>query len=303
MAIENRVAQITESRNPSSMNIDLLPTKEILTLINREDQRIAEAIREVIPEITKAVELISEQMKNNGRLLYIGAGTSGRNGVLDAVECRPTFSLEPGKIIAIIAGGKEAMFNAKEAVEDNYQLGAREIARHHVGAKDCVVGIAASGKTPYVLGALGEAKKRGAVSIMIYCNEDTLIEQKLDVEINPVVGPEVLTGSTRMKAGTAQKMVLNMISTAVMIKLGKVYSNLMVDLNATNKKLIDRAESIFIAVTGADSGTAKNYLAQANYRVKQAIVMYERRCSLEEANKLLANNLGFLRKVIGKKNV
>ena len=298
MAVDNRVNLVTESRNPSSMNIDLLSTEEMLTVINREDARVAEAIHAVIPAISKAVDLITEKMRKGGRLLYIGAGTSGRMGVLDAVECSPTFSVEPGRVIGIIAGGKEAMFNAKESVEDNYKLGAREIIRHKVGADDCVVGIAASGKTPYVLGALNEAKKRGAVSIRIFCNVDPLMEQDVDVEINPVVGPEILTGSTRMKAGTAQKMVLNMISTAVMIKLGKVYSNLMVDLNASNKKLIDRAESIFIAVTGADPGTAKSYLAEANYRVKPAIVMYERRCSLEEAVDLLAKNSGFLRKVI-----
>ncbi|HBR28224.1 MAG TPA: N-acetylmuramic acid 6-phosphate etherase [Firmicutes bacterium] len=298
MAVENRVNLVTESRNPSSMNIDLLSTEEMLTVINREDARVTEAIHAVIPAISKAVDLITEKMRKGGRLLYIGAGTSGRMGVLDAVECGPTFSVEPGRVIGIIAGGKEAMFNAKESVEDNYKLGAREIIRHKVGADDCVVGIAASGKTPYVLGALNEAKKRGAVSIRIFCNVDPLMEQDVDVEINPVVGPEILTGSTRMKAGTAQKMVLNMISTAVMIKLGKVYSNLMVDLNATNHKLVERAESIFIEITGATPETAKKYLKQANYRVKPAIVMYERGCSLTEALGLLGENSGFLRKVI-----
>ena len=180
----------------------------------------------------------------------------------------PTFSLEPGRVIRIIAGGKEAMFEAQEAVEDNFQLGASEIARYKVDKMDSVVGIAAGGKTPYVLGALDEAKKRGTLSIMVYCNEETPLEQKLDVGINPVVGPEVLTGSTRMKAGTAQKMVLNMISTAVMVKLGKVYSNLMVDVNATNDKLRARAENIFMEITGTNVETAKAYLSQTNYRVK-----------------------------------
>ncbi len=250
MTIKKQISPVTESRNPSSMNIDLLPTQEVLELINREDQRVAEAVQAVIPAITKAVDLIAERMKDGGRLIYIGAGTSGRMGVLDAVECGPTFSLEPGKVIGIMAGGQGAMFEAKEAVEDHYQFGKDEICRYQIKSQDCVVGIAASGKTPYVLGALKEAKDRGAVSIMVYCNEATPMAEKPDVEINPVVGPEVLTGSTRMKAGTAQKMVLNMISTAVMIKLGKVYSNLMVDLNATNHKLVERAESIFIEIIG-----------------------------------------------------
>ncbi len=298
MTIKKQISPVTESRNPSSMNIDLLPTQEVLELINREDQRVAEAVQAVIPAITKAVDLIAERMKDGGRLIYIGAGTSGRMGVLDAVECGPTFSLEPGKVIGIMAGGQGAMFEAKEAVEDHYQFGKDEICRYQIKSQDCVVGIAASGKTPYVLGALKEAKDRGAVSIMVYCNEATPMAEKPDVEINPVVGPEVLTGSTRMKAGTAQKMVLNMISTAVMIKLGKVYSNLMVDLNATNHKLVERAESIFIEITGATPETAKEYLKQANYRVKPAIVMYERGCSLTEALGLLGENSGFLRKVI-----
>ena len=298
MTIKKQISPVTESRNPSSMNIDLLPTQEVLELINREDQRVAEAVQAVIPAITKAVDLIAERMKDGGRLIYIGAGTSGRMGVLDAVECGPTFSLEPGKVIGIMAGGQGAMFEAKEAVEDHYQFGKDEICRYQIKSQDCVVGIAASGKTPYVLGALKEAKDRGAVSIMVYCNEATPMAEKPDVEINPVVGPEVLTGSTRMKAGTAQKMVLNMISTAVMIKLGKVYSNLMVDLNATNHKLVERAESIFIEITGATPETAKEYLKQANYRVKPAIVMYERGCALTEALGLLGENSGFLRKVI-----
>lgn len=298
MTFKKQISPVTESRNPSSMNIDLLPTQEVLKLINREDQRVAEAVQAVIPAITKAVDLIAERMVAGGRLIYIGAGTSGRMGVLDAVECGPTFSLEPGKVIGIMAGGQGAMFEAKEAVEDHYQFGRDEICRYQIKSQDCVVGIAASGKTPYVLGALKEAKSRGAVSIMVYCNEATPMAEKPDVEINPVVGPEVLTGSTRMKAGTAQKMVLNMISTAVMIKLGKVYSNLMVDLNATNHKLVERAESIFIEITGATPETAKEYLKQANYRVKPAIVMYERGCSLTEALGLLGENSGFLRKVI-----
>lgn len=296
--IDDRVIHVTERRNPSSWNMDLLPTEDLLRLINREDHRVAEAIRIVIPAITKAVDFIAERMKQGGRLIYIGAGTSGRLGVLDAVECTPTFSLEPGKVVGIIAGGKGAMFAAKEAVEDNFQLGVREIARYKVEKRDAVVGLAASGQTPYVLGALAEARKRGALSVMVYCNEGTPLALKLDVEINPVVGPEVLTGSTRMKAGSAQKMVLNMVSTAVMVKLGKVYSNLMVDVNATNRKLRLRAENIFMEITGADVETAKAYLTQANYRVKPAIVMYKKECSLEKAQELLAKHEGFLRKVL-----
>ena len=209
--------------------------------------------------------------------------------------------IEPDRVVGIMAGGKDAIFRAKERVEDDYSLGSQEIAVHQINANDSVVGIAASGRTPYVLGALAEARGRGAATVGLFCSEDPAAASCADVIIIPIVGPEALTGSTRMKAGTAQKMVLNMISTTVMIKLGKVYSNQMVDLNPSNSKLRERAKQIFMTITGATAETAADYLKRSADNVKAAVVMYERRCSVEEAIRLLQQADGFLRKVIGKK--
>ena len=292
------VQRITEKRNQKSMEIDKLETEDMLKVINQEDYRVAEAVEEVIGDITKVVEEIVSRFKNNGRLFYVGAGTSGRLGVLDAVECKPTFSINSGRIEGILAGGKDAMFEAKENVEDSEELGKEEIVKREINKDDTVIGVAASGKTPFVLGAIREARRRGAYTVSLVCSENSILEEETEDAVVPIVGPEVLTGSTRMKAGTAQKMVLNMISTTVMIKLGKVYSNLMVDVNASNSKLKERAENIFGIITGGDRETARKYLEDADFNVKQAIVMYEKGVESKKAEKLLAENDGLLRAII-----
>lgn len=296
--MENSIIRITETRNPSSTQIDQLGTLEILKLINQEDQKVAKAVEKVIPEISQAVERISAGMKKNGRLFYIGAGTSGRLGVLDAVECMPTFSIEPGKVIGIMAGGKDAIFRAKENLEDQFEAGAQEIKNYNLTENDSLVGIAASGTTPFVLGAIDECKKRGGTTIALVCTENSPLEKEADIAIIPITGPEILTGSTRMKAGTAQKMVLNMISTTVMIKLGKTYSNLMVDLKPTNIKLQERAKNIFMTINNSDYETAEDFLDRADSNLKAAIVMYQQNIDLEQALEKLDAVDGVLAKVI-----
>lgn len=288
----------TEKRNPASLNIDQMEIEEILDLINREDKKIADIVKEEIPVISKAIDIIVSRMKMGGRLLYVGAGTSGRLGVLDAVECMPTFSVEPNRVIGILAGGEKAMFLAQEDVEDSAAAGVEAIDKHKVNELDSVIGIAASGNTPFVLGAIREAKKRGAATMALVCNQQSLLADEVGLAIRPIVGPEVITGSTRMKAGTAQKMVLNMISTTVMIKLGKVYSNLMVDLKATNSKLRERAREIFKIITSTDDLTAGKYMEKTNYSVKEAIVMFYSGVDQERAKDLLAEKDGLLRKVV-----
>lgn len=291
---------ITEKRNSASKDIDQFSTTEILYLINKEDAGVAEAVRREIANITEAVELIASRMKKGGRLIYVGAGTSGRLGVLDAVECVPTFSTEPNRVVGILAGGKKAMFLAQEDIEDNFVSGVREIKKMNINTQDSLIGIAASGNTPFVLGAVNEANERGAYTVGLACNKNTPLEKRVELMITPIVGPEVITGSTRMKAGTAQKMVLNMISTAVMIKLGKVYSNLMVDLKATNNKLRERAKGIFMTVTGESVEVAEHYLNKTNFAVKEAIVMFYNGVNFNEAVRVLKENGGSLQKVIRK---
>jgi N-acetylmuramic acid 6-phosphate etherase len=298
MEIKSDSSRTTERRNQASMKIDQMKTEGILHLINKEDKKIADAVKNEIGNIEKAVENITEKMKKGGRLFYVGAGTSGRLGVLDAVECEPTFSISPGKIVGILAGGEKAMFRSQENIEDNAELGAKKIEEYSITENDTVVGIAASGKTPFVLGAIKEAQQRKALGIGISCTEKSELADISDIDITPIVGPEVVTGSTRMKAGTAQKMVLNMISTTVMIKLGKVYSNLMVDLNPTNEKLRTRANNIFTIITDADKETAENHLKKANYKVKEAVIMYDKGVSLKRAEELLVKNEEILRNVI-----
>ncbi|MFW6007097.1 MAG: N-acetylmuramic acid 6-phosphate etherase [Halanaerobiales bacterium] len=295
---KENLQRITEKRNPQTMDIDQMNTEQILKVMNKEDENVISAVNQEIPSITRAVDIITEKMKKGGRLFYIGAGTSGRLGVLDAVECKPTFSIESGRITGILAGGKEAMFESQENIEDKEEIGADKIKEYDIDRNDTVVGIAASGKTPFVLGALTEAKKRGAVVIGLTSAENSLLEKKSDIAIIPVVGPEVITGSTRMKAGTAQKIILNMISTTVMIKMGKVYSNLMVDLNPANQKLRNRARNMFKIITDTDENTARDYLEKANYEVKKAVVMYEKKVDLEMAKNILKENEGILREVI-----
>jgi len=298
MALNNKISIMTEERNPASMKIDLMDTEEIISLINQEDAKVAEAVRVEIPAIKKAVDMIVARMKEGGRLFYVGAGTSGRLGILDAIECGPTFGVENGKVVGVLAGGKKAMFVAQEDTEDDFNIGAKAIKKYNINALDSVIGIAASGNTPYVLGAIEEAKKHGALTIGLVCIINSLLEKKVDVIIAPFVGPEIITGSTRMKAGTAQKMVLNMISTTVMIKLGKVYSNLMVDLNPSNYKLRERAKNIFMEITNVNYEMAAEYLKETDYNIKAAIVMYQKGVTLEEALKLLKEKEGILVRII-----
>ena len=298
MALNNKISIMTEERNPASMKIDLMDTEEIICLINQEDAKVAEAVRVEIPAIKKAVDMIVARMKEGGRLFYVGAGTSGRLGILDAIECGPTFGVENGKVVGVLAGGEKAMFVAQEDTEDDFNIGAKAIKKYNINALDSVIGIAASGNTPYVLGAIEEAKKHGALTIGLICIINSLLEKEVDVAIAPIVGPEVITGSTRMKAGTAQKIILNTISTTVMIKLGKVYSNLMVALNPSNCKLRERAKNIFMEITNANYETVSEYLKETDYNIKAAIVMYQKGVTLEKALKLLKEKEGILVRII-----
>ena len=263
----------TEQRNPLTAQIDTLPTEEMVRLINQEDHRCAEAVALVLPEIARAVDLITTQLKKGGRLFYAGAGTSGRLGVLDAAECPPTYGVSPDLVVGLIAGGPSAFLKAVEGAEDSEELGRQDLIDHGFCEKDALVGIAASGRTPYVIGAMDYARETGAPVMALTCCRDSRMSRHADVTIAPIPGPEVVTGSSRMKSGTCQKLVLNMLSTCVMIKLGKVYGNLMVDVQATNKKLEDRAIRIVQSATGADRETAAAALEKSGWACKTAIVM------------------------------
>ncbi|WP_027340765.1 N-acetylmuramic acid 6-phosphate etherase [Halonatronum saccharophilum] len=289
---------VTEVKNSNTEDIDERSAVDIVRLINGEDQKVALAVQKEIAQIGKAVEAIVKVLKEGGCLVYIGAGTSGRLGILDAAECPPTFGTSPDKVIGIIAGGKEAMVDAVEGAEDSYDLGKRDLKEIDFGSKDIVVGIAASGRTPYVIGALEYAKSIRATTVALSCNQNSKISQIADIPISPVVGPEVITGSTRLKSGTAQKMVLNMLSTASMIKLGKVYKNLMVDVQPTNQKLVERAKSIVMQATGVDYSIAHKALKAANYNPKIAIVMIKGNFSYKKAVNKLEEADGFVRKAI-----
>ena len=290
---------LTEERNPLTKNIDTLPTFEMLTLINAEDQKVALAVRDALRNIAAAVDAITARMQRGGRLIYIGAGTSGRLGVLDASECPPTFGIPPELVVGLIAGGRAALTDAVEGAEDDWEGGAREIMELDVNENDSVIGVAASGRTPYAIGALQESKKRGALTISITCNHPSLLGELAEISIALVVGPEVVSGSTRLKAGTAQKMVLNMISTAVMIRLGKTYSNLMVDVQPTNVKLRQRARRIVAEATGLDLQRAADMLSSCNGEVKTAIVAILAGISPELARIRLHETGGYVRKAIG----
>ena len=292
---------ITEQRNPRTFKIDTLPTLEILKLINAEDRKPALALRKEIRNVAEAVEIVTAALKKGGRLFYLGAGTSGRLGVLDAAECPPTFGTDPKQIRGIIAGGYRTLIRSREGVEDNFKAGADDLKKVNLSRKDVVIGIAASKRTPYVLGGLQCAKKVGAKTIFIYCNPNFQTSFKANVEICPKVGPEVITGSTRMKAGTAQKMVLNLISTAAMIKLGKVYQNLMVDLQATSQKLVERSKRTIMLVTGVSYTTAEKYLKASGGSVKTALVMILAKVFKKEAERRLQNAKGFVRRAIESK--
>ncbi len=298
MTKQYKTITVTESRNDKTAAIDCMETLEILKLINQEDQKVALAVREELPNIAKAVELITERMQCGGRLIYCGAGTSGRMGIMDAVECVPTFGLDETKIIAIIAGGREAMFCAQEGAEDSGQLCIKDLKAIGLNPKDTLIGIAASGSTPYVLEGIRYARKMNVATIALCCNPACKIANAAELAITPIVGAEVITGSTRMKAGTAQKLVLNMISTAVMIRLGKVYGNLMVDLKATNKKLIERAKRIVMDSTGVNYEAAQDMLEKSHYDVKLAILMIITDIDSETGRQLLLESKGKLRVAI-----
>lgn len=262
----------TEERNPRSRGLDRMSTEQILKVMNEEDMRVPQVVAGAILEIAEAVEMIAARVAVGGRLLYVGAGTSGRLGILDAVECVPTFGVGPDQVSAIIAGGRDAVFHSVEAAEDDESSGARDV-RESITDKDVVVGISASGVTPYVRGALDAARSEGAGSVAIVCNHADRLDLDVDVAISLPVGPEVLTGSTRLKAGTAQKLVLNMISTATMVRLGKVYDNLMVDMQPTNRKLKRRAVRVVSTATGLDMEASEELLDEAGGNIKTAIVM------------------------------
>lgn len=293
---------LTESRNPNTTRIDQLSTLEMLSVINDEDAKVAIAVRHALPQIAQAVDAISARMRDGGRLIYSGAGTSGRLGVLDAVECVPTFSAPPGLVIGLIAGGNKALTEAVEGAEDDPIAGKSDLLALNLSVKDSVVGIAASGRTPYVIGALQAANDIGAFTAAVTCNSGAPMLDHAQVGIVAEVGAEVITGSTRLKSGTAQKLILNMLSTAVMIKLGKVYGNLMVDVMVTNQKLADRARRIVIEVTGISYDEADNLLNQTGNHVKTAIVMALKNITVEEARKQLETSQGILAQVITPSN-
>jgi N-acetylmuramic acid 6-phosphate etherase len=288
---------LTEQRNPRSEQIDTLSTVEILRVINDEDQKIAAVVAGAIPQIARAVDAITEALAGGGRLFYIGAGTSGRLGVLDASECPPTYSVSPDLVQGIIAGGERALSHATEASEDDPAAGARDLEERGFRASDVLVGIAASGRTPYVLGAAGFARSLGATTIGISCSPRSQLSNDVDIPIEVPVGPEVVTGSTRMKAGTATKLVLNMLSTGAMIRLGHVYGNLMVNVQPKNEKLIARARRIVRDASAVDDARAAEALAQSG-DVKTAIVMARKNISREAAEKLLAESGGRIGKAL-----
>lgn len=286
---------LSESRNLDTMDIDQIATLDILRKINAADHVVPQAIAQVLPDIEKVVEVIVQQLQQGGRLIYIGAGTSGRLGVLDAVECRPTFSVSDNLVQGVIAGGEPALISAVEGAEDDPELALNDLASLQLSHKDVLIGIAASGRTPYVTGAIQYAQSLGCPAFALSCNPKGSINQLADHAIAIAVGPEVLTGSTRMKAGTAQKLVLNMISTTVMIKLGKTYENLMVDVHASNKKLVARAERIVMDATACSNAEAKQALTRAEQSAKLAILLIKTELTVPEAKALLAQHHGFLR--------
>jgi N-acetylmuramic acid 6-phosphate etherase len=289
----------TEQPNPQSRSIDQMPTLDMLRIINRQDQTVALAVEAALPQITTAVEAIAGRLQQSGRLIYVGAGTSGRLAVLDAAECPPTYGVPPDLVQAVMAGGTGALTGAMEGAEDDRAAARADLVARSITARDAVVGVTASGRTLYVLEAIAYARQVGAFTAGISCNVPAPLLEAVHAPIGVVVGEEVIAGSTRMKAGTAQKMILNMISTSVMIKLGKVYDNLMVDMQVTNQKLLRRAIQLIMRLTEVDETTAAALLARAENRVKTAVVMQRLNVSLEEARALLAESDGRLRDVIG----
>ena len=292
----------TEQANPDSMGIDRLSTLEIIGVINNEDAKVAQAVKLVLPQIAQAVDHITKAIGDGGCLFYVGAGTSGRLGILDAVECIPTFGTDPELVQGVIAGGADAILRAVEGAEDSRELGKSDLSARTLRQRDVVCGIAASGRTPYVIGALEYAKSIGAGTIAISCNARSPILELADIRISAEVGPEVIAGSTRMKAGTAQKMILNMLSTATMIKLGKVYGNLMVDVRVTNQKLADRALRLVKTLTGMQDDAARQLLCEAGNDVKTAVIMGRLNVGRDAARDMLRQADGHLKKLIDGEN-
>lgn len=297
MSREN-VLTTTETRNPKTVELDQMSVVELLQVMNAEDRKVPEAIAQVIPEIASAVELVVEALRNGGRLIYLGAGTSGRLGVLDAAECPPTFGVPPDLVLGVLAGGNKAMFQAVEGAEDCAKLAVCDLVRVKLKPQDVVVGITASGRTPYVIAGLAHARRVGALTVSIACNSNAAVSSQAQVAIELDNGPEVLTGSTRLKAGTSQKLVLNMISTAAMVRLGKVYGNLMVDVQPTNEKLVDRAVRIVAEATGCGNLEAERALSESGRHAKTAIVMLLCGVGADEARVRLASSKGFVRQAI-----
>lgn len=291
---------ITESRNNNTVDIDSVSTLEMLRMINNEDKTVAYAVEKELGRIAEAVDIIHERLSKGGRLIYIGAGTSGRLGIIDASECPPTFGTDPEMVQGIIAGGRNAVFKSVEGAEDNKNEGIVDVKSVGLCEKDVLVGLAASGRTPYVIGALEYANEINAATVAVTCNPDSEMAQVAKISIAPVVGPEAITGSTRMKAGTTQKLVLNMLTTGVMVKLGKVYENLMVDVKASNIKLTERAKKIVSQCAGVEETAAKKTLEETEYDVKLAIFMIKSGLSKEDARKELDDNHGFIKKALQK---
>lgn len=287
----------TEMRNPNSMNLDTMTPLQIVEVMNQEDRKVPEAIERVKHEIATVIGWGAETLGNGGRIVYIGAGTSGRLGVLDAVECPPTFGVSYNTVVGIMAGGENAFVKAKEGAEDSYDEAVSELKAHDFTSKDLLIGLAASGRTPYVIGGLEYARSLGAKTVAIACNADSDIGKYADIAIEPVVGPEVLTGSTRLKSGTAQKLVMNMISTGSMVGVGKVYKNLMVDVKQSNEKLIVRARNIVVAATDVDDQTAEIAIKAADGSVKVAIVMILHNCDKDTAIAHLERSKGHISKI------
>lgn len=288
----------TESRNKDTLNIDKVSTLEMVKIINNEDKKVALAVENELPQIAEAIDGIVERINRGGRLIYIGAGTSGRLGILDASECPPTYGVSEELVQGIIAGGKEAIFRAKEGAEDSKELAIEDLKNKSLSENDIVVGLAASGRTPYVIGGLEYANIIGSLTISVTCNGDSEVSKVAKISIAPVVGAEVVTGSTRLKSGTAQKLVLNMLSTATMIKLGKVYGNLMVDVKATNEKLVERAKRIVCEATGVEKVQAEKFLTETNFDVKLAIFMILSGLNINEAKEKLSQSKGYIAKAM-----
>ena len=289
---------VTESRNKETMGLDQMTPLEIVTVMNREDGKAVNAVGEVLPQIAQAIAWCTDSLKQKGRIIYIGAGTSGRLGVLDAVECPPTFGVSPDVVVGLMAGGTPAFVRAVEGAEDSQTMGEEDLKEIHLSPADIVIGLAASGRTPYVIYGLRYAKKIGCRTVAVSCNRDSEIGKEADLTIEPVPGPEVLTGSTRLKAGTVQKMVLNMISTGSMVGIGKVYQNLMVDVVQTNMKLITRAENIVMTATGCTREEARDSLEEAEGSVKLAITMILLQCGAKSAKTRLNRAGGYVRNAI-----